>query len=66
MVAPTPYKSRDKPRPDEQLPCIPPEQMEYQQSPADQLRHANEQIALTQQYPGRSRAYPGWMPPNKN
>jgi len=28
--------------------------MEKQPSPAEQLRHANEQIALTRQYPGRT------------
>jgi hypothetical protein len=55
MVAHTlPFKSRDKPPPNEQLPSIPPEQMENKQSVADQLRHAQEQIALTRQYPGRT------------
>ena len=64
MVARTlPFKSRDKP--DEELPSISPEEMERKQSPAEQLRHAQEQIALTRQYSGRSRAYPGWMPPDK-
>jgi hypothetical protein len=36
-----------------ELPSIPPEKMEPKQTPADQLKHAKEQIALTQQYPGR-------------
>jgi hypothetical protein len=60
MVARTlPFKSRDKPKPREPLPSVPPDRMENKQSVADELRHAKEQIALTQQYPGRSRAYPG-------
>jgi hypothetical protein len=48
-----PFKARDKPKPTEPLPSIPLEKMEHQQTPAEQLRHANEQIALTRQYPGR-------------
>jgi hypothetical protein len=52
MVARTlPFKSRDKP--DEELPSIPPDKMEVKQSVAEQLRHVNEQITLTRQYPGR-------------
>jgi hypothetical protein len=59
MVARTlPFKSRDKPKPLEPLPSIPADKVEVKQSVADELRHAKEQIALTQQYPGRSRAYP--------
>ena len=54
MVARTlPFKSRDKPTPKEQLPSIRPEQLERQPTPAEMLKHANEQIALTRQYPGR-------------
>jgi hypothetical protein len=49
-----PFKSRDKPKPSDELPSIPPDKMEVKQSVADQLRHANEQIALTRQYPGRA------------
>ena len=64
MVARTlPFKSRDKPQPREPLPSVPPDRMENKQSVADELRHAKEQIALTQQYPGRSRAYPGRFSP---
>jgi hypothetical protein len=52
MVARTlPFKSRDKP--DEALPSIPRDKMENKQSVAEQLRHAQEQIALTRQYPRR-------------
>jgi hypothetical protein len=59
MVARTlPFKSRDKPKPREALPSLPPDKMEVKRSVADELRHANEQIALTRQYPGRTRAYP--------
>jgi hypothetical protein len=66
MVARTlPFKQRDKPKPREPLPSIPADKMENKQSVADELRHANQQIALTRQYPGRSRAYPGWIPPDK-
>ena len=55
MVARTlPFKSGDNPKPNEPLPSIPPEDMENKQSVADQLRHAEEQIALTRQYPGRT------------
>jgi hypothetical protein len=64
MVARTiPFKPREKPKmPDwppsgPSLPSIPQEDMEQQQrlsqTPAEQLRHAQEQIALTRQYPGR-------------
>lgn len=53
-----PFKSRGKPKPDEPLPSLTPEEMEPQQSVAEQLRHAQEQIALT-------RAYPGRTPPHK-
>ena len=60
MVARTlPFRPRDKPKLREPLPSLPPDKMENKQSVADQLRHANEQIALTRQYPGRSRAYRG-------
>ena len=55
MVARTiPYKSGDKPPPNERLPSIPPDKMDVKQSVADQLRHVNDQIALTRQYPGRT------------
>ena len=57
MVAPTPYKSRDKPPPNEQLPSISDEmqkQAEAEQSDIrKQLKHANDQLALTNVYPGR-------------
>ena len=58
MVARTlPFKSRDKTTPDEQLPSISDEMQkraEAEQSDIrKQLAHANEQIALTRQYPGR-------------
>jgi len=66
MVAGTlPFKSRNKPKRNEPLPLIPPENMENKQTVAEQLRHAQEQLALTRTYPGRSRAYPGWIPPDK-
>jgi hypothetical protein len=58
MVARTiPYKQRDKPPPNEQLPNIS-EEME-KQSEAEQsnikkqLEHAQQQIELTKKYPGR-------------
>jgi hypothetical protein len=56
MVSKTfPFRPRDKPKPiDEPLPSIPPEKMDTHQSPAEQLRHSNEQIALTRTYPGRT------------
>jgi len=54
---------RDKP--DEELPSIPPEKMERRQSPAEQLKHCEEQIKLTRQYPGRSHAYPDRTPPDR-
>jgi hypothetical protein len=47
-------RARDKPKPDEPLPSIPPEKMEKQKSVAEMLRHAKQQIALTRQYPGRT------------
>jgi len=43
---------RDKP--DKELPSLPPDRVEVKQSVAEQLRHAQEQIALTRQYPGRT------------
>jgi hypothetical protein len=50
MVARTlPFKP-----PSKELPSVPPDKMENKQSIADQLRHANQQIALTRQYPGRA------------
>ena len=55
MVARTiPFKSRDKPKPSDELPSIPPDKMEVKQSVADQLRHAKEQLDLTKCYPGRA------------
>jgi hypothetical protein len=52
-----PYKSRDKPPPNEQLPSIGDEtqkQAEAEQSDIrKQLAHAQQQIALTKSYPGR-------------
>ena len=52
MVARTlPFK-RDKP-PDPPFPSIPREKIDKPQTPAQQLKHAEEQIALTRQYPGR-------------
>jgi hypothetical protein len=58
MVARTlPFKSRDKP--DEELPSISAEmqkQAEAEQSNIKkQLQHANEQLAMTNVYPGRRR-----------
>jgi hypothetical protein len=54
MVARTlPLKSRDKPKPREPLPSVPPDKVEVRQSVADELRHAQEQIALTRTYSGR-------------
>ena len=58
MVARTlPYKSRDKPLPNEQLPSITEEmqkQAEAEQSDIrKQLAHAQQQIDLTKDYPGR-------------
>jgi len=51
-----PFKSRDKP--DEDLPSITKEiQRQNEAERTDikkQLAHANEQIALTRQYPGRT------------
>ena len=59
MVARTlPFKSRDKP--DEKLPSISAEmQRQSEAEQADirkQLAHANEQLALTNVYPGRRGA----------
>jgi hypothetical protein len=58
MVARTlPFKSRDKPKPNKPLPSISAEMQ--RQTEADQkdikkqLKHANEQLALTNVYPGR-------------
>jgi len=57
VVAPTPYKSRDKPLPTEQLPSIGDEMQkraEAEQSDIrKQLAHAQQQIDLTKAYPGR-------------
>ena len=66
MVARTlPFKSRDKPTPIDELPSIPPEKMERQRTPAEQLKHANEQIAFTRQYLPAARAYPAEFPPDR-
>ena len=58
MVARTiPFKSRDKPLPNEQLPSISDDmqkQAEAEQSNIKkQLEHAQQQIDLTKAYPGR-------------
>jgi hypothetical protein len=58
MVARTiPYKQRDKPTPNEQLPSISAEmgkRAEAEQSNIKkQLEHAQQQIDLTKVYPGR-------------
>jgi hypothetical protein len=58
MVARTlPYKPRNKPTPNEQLPSISDEmqrQIEAEQSNIrKQLAHAQQQINLTKAYPGR-------------
>ena len=57
MVVRLPYKSRDKPLPNEQLPSIGDEmqkQAEAEQSNIKkQLEHAQQQIDLTKAYPGR-------------
>ena len=54
MVAPTPYKSRDKPLPNEQLPSISDEMQKRaeaeQSNIKKQLEHA---LDLTNAYPGR-------------
>jgi hypothetical protein len=56
MVARTlPFRPRDKPKPNEPLPSLPPEVMENQQTLDEQLKHANEQLALSRAYPGRER-----------
>jgi len=52
----TPFKSRDKPKPNDPLPSISEEiqqQIEADQKDVKkQLKHANEQLALTNLYPG--------------
>jgi hypothetical protein len=58
MVARTlPFKSRDKPKPDEQLPSITEEMQKRaeaeQSNIKKQLRHAQQQLDLTNVYPGR-------------
>ena len=58
MVARTlPFKSRDKPKPNEELPSITDEmqrQIEADQKDIKkQLEHAQQQIDLTKAYPGR-------------
>ena len=57
MVAPTPYKSRDKPLPNEQLPSISDEMQKRaeaeQSNIKKQLEHAQQQIDLTKAYPAR-------------
>ena len=54
MVARTfPFGPRDKP-PLEPLPSLSQEEMDKQQSPAEQLRHVKDQIALAKAYPGRT------------
>jgi len=63
MVARTiPYKQRDKPPPNEQLPSITDEmqkQAEAEQSNIrKQLAHAQQQIDLTKAYPGRKGGHP--------
>jgi hypothetical protein len=57
VVAPTPYKSRDKSLPNEQLPSIA-EEMQKRAEPNQsnikkQLEHAQQQLDLTKTYPGR-------------
>ena len=58
MVARTiPYKQRDKPTPNEQLPSITDEMQKQDEAEQSnirkQLAHARQQIALTKSYPGR-------------
>ena len=58
MVARTiPFKSRDKPKPNEQLPSISDEMQKRskaeQSNIRKQLEHAQQQIDLTKAYPGR-------------
>ena len=57
VVRTIPFKSRDKPKPDEPLPSISAEMRK--QAEADQkdikkqLKHAQQQLDLTNVYPGR-------------
>jgi len=57
VVVRLPYKSRDKPLPNERLPSIGDEmqkQAEAEQSNIKkQLKHAQQQLDLTKVYPGR-------------
>jgi hypothetical protein len=63
MVARTlPFKACDKPKPDKPLPSISKEmqrQIEADQKDIKkQVKHANEQLALTNVYPGRKGDHP--------
>ena len=58
MVVRLPYKSRDKPLPNEQLPSISEEMQKRaeaeQSNIKKQLAHAQQQVDLTKKYPGRT------------
>jgi hypothetical protein len=62
VVRTLPYKPLRKLVPNEELPSLKPEEIEKQQTPAEQLRHAHEQQAFEKAYPKR---IPGSLLPRK-